>query len=267
MYECEICLSTFYDRWELSTHVNAYGHGHECESCYRVFLTQRACNQHMNATDHWAPRYDCDTCSSTFTSQNAANQHMQDRGHWKNYCAECDRRFQNENNLRMHLNSKTHRANSICCPFCKATYTVASGLIHHLERGSCPAAPNLNRETILRFTRQMDRNGSITIRQIEWKDEEVSYSATDHAFNGTYWECYICHRMFKSHISPNQHLNSPAHKQNVYHCPNMKSACGKEFSTLAALFNRLESETCSFIRFEKVQRSVHNVIQGRGLLT
>ncbi|KAE8355933.1 hypothetical protein BDV28DRAFT_17108 [Aspergillus coremiiformis] len=292
-YECETCTETFWYREDCEEHMSDYGHWPKCESCTRVFRTRRACNQHMNATDHWAPRFECESCSREFRSQSAANQHMAAVGHWapkipcetcnlrfrtiedadqhmkiqahySNYCQSCKKRFANENALRMHLNSKIHRGKNITCPFCKDNYTNASGLTHHLERGSCRNAPALNRETILRIIRERDPHGTITNRQIEWHEENTGqFSATDRAFNGSSWECYLCHRDFRTAGALNSHLNSSVHKQKVYHCPNVESKCGKQFSTLAALFNHLESESCSFMRFERVQQQVGDVFQGR----
>ncbi|KAJ5579448.1 uncharacterized protein N7459_005433 [Penicillium hispanicum] len=113
----------------------------------------------------------------------------------------------------------------------------------------------MNRETILRMVRRCDPGGMITNRQIKWYEEEnVQYEATDYAFNGQLWECYLCHREFHQRKSLDQHLNSPTHQQKVYHCPNRQAHCSQEFVSLAALFNHLESEKCSFIRFDKVQQ-------------
>ncbi|RHZ46007.1 C2H2-type zinc finger protein [Aspergillus thermomutatus] len=283
MYECETCTATFWYQDECEEHMYDYGHWPECETCTSTFRTWRACNQHMNDRDHWAPRFKCETCTNTFRTQNAANQHMSAVGHWtptipsnqhmenqahyKNYCKSCGLRFQNENNLRMHLNSKIHRGTNIPCPFCKVNYTSASGLTHHLERGSCPRAPGLNRETILRVVREHDPHGVITNKQIEWhKEDIVEYSATNSAFNGSSWECYMCHNKFKTVNALNAHLNSPVHKQKVYRCPNLKGKCEKQFVTLAGLFNHLESEACAFMRFEKVQLQVRGVLQGRNLI-
>ncbi|KAK5116325.1 hypothetical protein LTR85_009297 [Meristemomyces frigidus] len=190
---------------------------------------------------------------------------MEAAGHWENYCSDCDRRFDNANNLRMHLNSRIHRGASVDCPFCKAGYTTASGLSHHLETGSCPRARTLNRESIHRIIRERDPHGIITNKQITWNGgTTATYSATDQAWNGHYWECYMCHRDFKTTTALNQHLNSPAHQQKVYHCPNR--SCSKEFVALAALFNHLESESCSFMRFENVQKHVGNVLSGNRLI-
>ncbi|UPK96644.1 hypothetical protein LCI18_007579 [Fusarium solani-melongenae] len=192
---------------------------------------------------------------------------MRDLAHYTNYCKACDKKFRNENELRMHLNSKTHRGNNVRCPFCTRNYTSATGVVHHLESGSCPRAPKLDRETILGMVRDRDPHGVITNKQIKsHKREDIKYTATRSAYNGSAWECYICHKEFGAVNALSSHLNSPAHNEKVYHCPNTKSRCGKQFVSLAGFFNHLESETCGFMRFAKVQRRVGDVLQGRKLI-
>lgn len=243
----------------------------------------------MNALSHWAPRFPCDTCSSKFATESAAEAHMQVQGHYQNYCKSCDRRFQNANNLQMvgippqnprrimsrtpfltdpkHLNSRVHRGTQVPCPFCQTGFTSASGLSHHLETGSCNNASSLNRETILALIRQRDPHGVITNKQIGWHPEETTtYKANHLAYNGDAWECYICHSQFSSLHRLNMHLNSPTHKEKVYHCPNHRGGCPKQFVSLARLFNHLESETCSFMRFDKVQQHVGRILDGRRLI-
>lgn len=271
VFECETCTREFHSQMAANQHMTAVGHWTPkipCETCGKKFHTQNAAGQHMNDLGHWAPKIPCETCNLKFRTHNAANQHMEKYAHYKAYCKDCGVRFQNENNLKMHLNSKIHRGTNVSCPFCKANYATASGLTHHLETGSCPRASKLNRDSILRMVRERDPHGTITKKQIEWhQDEDIKYSATTRAFNGSYWECYLCHSGFNTINALNAHLNSPAHKQKVYRCPNSKAKCGKEFVTLAGLFNHLESEACAFTRFEKVQQQVGNVLQGGKLIT
>jgi Zinc finger, C2H2 type len=141
-------------------------------------------------------------------------------------------------------------------------FTSASGLTHHLERGACSSAPYLNREKILQLVRRQDPHGLITNKQIEWhKEESFEYQVTREAYNGDAWECYICHREFRLASDLTRHLNSSAHKQQVYHCPNFQ--CEKQFVTLAALFNHLESEKCQFMKFARVQQQVHDIVTGQ----
>lgn len=170
-------------------------------------------------------------------------------------------------NCWQHLNSRTHRGANVPCPFCKTNYATASGLSHHLETGSCSRAPQVDRETIFRIIRERDPPGLITNKQITWQhatSSNMRFSANDQAWNGYFFECYLCHREFRALSALNQHLESPIHKQKVYHCPNRK--CGKEFKALAPLFGHLESESCAFMRFENVQRQIGNVLSGNKLI-
>ncbi|PWY87239.1 hypothetical protein BO94DRAFT_585793 [Aspergillus sclerotioniger CBS 115572] len=256
MYECETCTRTFYSWSTCRQHMKDKGHWpvFECETCNADFNSEEEADWHMSRYGHYAPKIPCETCGQRFHTQDSADQHMGQLRHYRNYCRACDQRFQTENGLKMHLNSKIHRGQNILCPFCKAG-------------GSCPRAPSLNRETIYKFVRSRDTQGVLTKKMLEWHDDDnAKYSATDHAFNGYYWECYICHRGFNTMTALNQHLNSTVHKQKLYHCPNVKGRCRKEFVTLAALFNHLESESCGFMRFEKVQLQAQNVFAGNRLI-
>src|ERR1700744_216812 len=102
--------------------------------------------------------------------------------------------------------------------------------------------------------------------RIGWHQEpSVEYQATDQAWNGSAWQCYICQKTFSEKNGLNNHLNSPRHKQKIYHCPNR--SCGKEVVSLAALFNHLESESCAYMRFGQVQEKVGDVLSGRRLIS
>ncbi|KAJ5494559.1 Zinc finger C2H2 [Penicillium fimorum] len=269
MFECGTCDAEFRYRDDCDEHMNDHGHWIECETCTRVFRSQAACNQHMNTLDHWTPTFECETCTSTFRTQTAANNHMRAKRHYKNYCHDCERTFMNENCLRQHLNSKTHRGNNIPCPFCRTGFVTASGVSHHLESGSCPQAQGLNRDKIHRIIQQLDPNGIVCKKQIAWHGEEnMSYSVTDSAWNGHCWVCYICKRGFNSRRALESHVNSPVHKEKVYHC--LQRGCPKEFHSLASLLNHLESETCGFIRFDGVQQvhqRLNDAIIGRRMIT
>lgn len=96
----------------------------------------------------------------------------------------------------------------------------------------------------------------ITNNLLEWHGESWS---TMNAWNGNGFECYACHRQFSKNAHLDQHLKSPVHLQQIYHCPN-KSRCGLQFKTLAAMFNHLESESCGYIKFARVQNNVGNFL-------
>ena len=58
--------------------------------------------------------------------------------------------------------------------------------------------------------------------------------------------------------------DTPADQESLYHCPNR--GCGKDFTTLAAIINHLESESCGFTRFGNVQRGINDMISGNRLI-
>ena len=105
-----------------------------------------------------------------------------------------------------------------------------------------------------------DPHGQITKKLLTYPDFKMKQAATSASWNGDFYECYLCHREFTSLNALNQHLASPAHKQKIYHCPSRQ--CDKDFVSLAALFNHLESESCGAVRFEKVQSGVQNFFTG-----
>ncbi|KAL7619895.1 hypothetical protein AAE478_010442 [Parahypoxylon ruwenzoriense] len=260
-----------------------------CGSCEREFGTLHARKQHMNVLDHEMPEHECDICERYFGSRKAVEQHMDAKDHWlyecskcdeeeltaeelkehevdeHQYCSDCDRSFNNPNDIKMHLNSRIHRGADMKCPFCSEAYTSATGLSHHLERGSCPDAPSLDRDMVYKIVRSKDSGGLISKKLLDWNGSP-KYEANREAWNGDAWECYFCNREFRSLRALNQHLASPAHQQNLYHCPK-RSDCGREFRSFAALMNHLESESCGYTRFENVQNAAKNIVSGDRRIT
>lgn len=94
------------------------------------------------------------------------------------------------------------------CPFCKTRYTTATGMTHHLENGTCPEAPQLNRDSIYQFVRSKDPNSLISKKLIGWHGSD-QYEATSLAWNGSGYQCYLCTRTFGQLRALNQHLASP----------------------------------------------------------
>ena len=114
---------------------------------------------------------------------------------------------------------------------------------------------------IYKTVKTRDPGGLVTKKLLTYPEFDTQNIATAAAWNGYNYECYLCHRLYNTLQSLNQHLTSPTHSEKLYHCPNR--ACAREFVILAALFNHLESESCGFVRFEKVQENVHEFITGR----
>lgn len=165
-----------------------------------------------------------------------------------------------------HLRSRIHCPSDVQCPFCQTTRSTATGLVHHLERGNCPNAP-LDRDKLYRIIRQKDPNGVIAKKLLEGSGPKTyERLANSNSWNPRRrgYECYLCHRLFNSLHGLDQHITSPVHQQSLYHCPNR--ACGRDFTTLAAVMNHLESESCNFMRFSAVQKNVQRIVNPRNMI-
>ncbi|KAI0482949.1 hypothetical protein GGR56DRAFT_686097 [Xylariaceae sp. FL0804] len=291
-FECDTCERYFGSAQAVDQHMNACNHFYwECRVCEETWPTEEDRRDHeIDDHEHW----ECDDCGDAFCSEEDLCIHqVEDHGYHECavcfkafesdedrrahevddhcYCSPCGRSFQNNNNIKMHLNSAVHRGRSIQCPFCRAPFASATGLGHHLESGACPRAPGFDRDAVHKLVRSKDPGGLVTKKLLKGAGGEGSsgaprYEATELAWNGQVYECYLCHRDFAKLESLNQHLASSAHEAVRYHCPN-RAGCGREFTTLAGLMNHLESESCGYTRFENVQRGVKNIISGDKRIT
>lgn len=69
-----------------------------CETCRREFRAGiRSLYQHCDATGHDPLRYECALCYDNFIDEEDRIEHEHSD---HQYCASCDRHFQNDHNLR-----------------------------------------------------------------------------------------------------------------------------------------------------------------------
>ncbi|KAK6222661.1 hypothetical protein LQW54_000842 [Pestalotiopsis sp. IQ-011] len=259
-----------------------------CGTCWRTWPSWRSRDQHVAAKYHKVPDFECDTCNRYFGSQRAVEQHMDAVGHWRDssddeqfycdfdacsevfddedslrdhevedhfYCDPCDRHFQSLNNIKMHRNGRAHQGTNANCPFCRDPFVTASGVFHHLEQGGCPKAP-LNRTQVYEVVRRKDPNGVLTQRLRDWSTTTLEATVDSwNPYSETY-DCPLCGDGFRRLDSLNQHLQSPKH-QKLYHCP--KPSCRKQFGSLAAVTEHLQSESCGYMKFEQVQDTAKRI--------
>lgn len=81
----------------------------------------------------------------------------------------------------------------------------------------------------------------------------VGLTATTEAFNGTAYECDICHKAFHSLGGLNTHLDSAAHDDPEFECPK----CKITFTLVSGLVQHIESESCGLAPFNEVEQLVH----------
>nr|VWO96247.1 C2H2-type domain-containing protein [Ganoderma boninense] len=192
--------------------------------------------------------------------------------HYDRWCAPCKRMFQNENNLRQHLGSATHCPANIVCPMkgCGRSFISTAALVLHLESGTC--ASGMTREMVDRLVKKYDKHGVITdpsrlIQGSGTSSPQVTRTwATDRAWNGQAYECYLCHKTFRSLSALNAHLGSPVHGDKLYRCPRGFGGCGIEFRTLSAFCQHVERGQCGVHRFASQLRNVIDGVTKSGRL-
>ena len=276
---CRECDKDFPEWIGLKEHYVQSRRHHYCQSCNELFPSAESLEDHWE-TEHWY----CASCRKVYFScntrerqtltpnviqifKNSAGLHEHNRQrHW--YCVECRRVFQSESNLKSHLNSSIHKPRNVYCPGanCGRSFVSISALMLHFEAGTCPSG--MTRSELNRIVARADHKNVITnpSRLISGPDGPTPPTvtktwATERSWNGSAYECFLCHATFRSLMALNTHLNSPRHQEKIYRCPN-RTTCGVEFRTLSALTQHVEAEKCGVHRFKEVQDALDSLISG-----
>ncbi|RPD70226.1 hypothetical protein L226DRAFT_539078 [Lentinus tigrinus ALCF2SS1-7] len=222
-----------------------------CELCDEHFDTFGMLYDHRDAAHIY-----CRACDVVFRTRKGLARHREEQ-HADRYCAQCERIFQNANNLREHERSSVHQARDVVCPMrgCGRSFVSKAALVLHMESGTC--ASGMTRAIVDKLATKLDKGGVITNparmiggpSSLPEKPTVTKMWATERAWNGSAYECYLCHRGYGSLPALNAHLRSPAHGEKLYRCPTRRHGCGREFRTLSAFVQHVESGSCGVRRF------------------
>ncbi|TBU45967.1 hypothetical protein BD309DRAFT_955099 [Dichomitus squalens] len=295
MAYCERCRRWFRSDQALWQHERTSSYHHFCDACDRDFVSETALTQHymnssrhtyctlcseliddldMSLSEHYEEaHYKCPGCHLVYRDRKSMLAHCEEE-HADRWCIPCKRMFINANNLRQHQRSAIHQPATIRCPMkgCGKLFISTSHLVLHLESGTCTSG--MTRKMIDDLVSKYDKRGIITNpeRLIEGPSRSspdvIRTWATERAWNGWAYECYVCHKTFSSLTALNAHLGSPVHGDKLYHCPKAYGGCGTEYRTLSAFLQHVESGRCGVIRFQdKFRKIIDDVAKGGRLLT
>ncbi|KAF8554350.1 hypothetical protein OG21DRAFT_1099906 [Imleria badia] len=270
MVHCDRC-DRYFQYWSsYQQHVSDSSNHHICDDCDKDFDTWRGLEQHyiQSPRHHYCRQCDthfdddeeleehcieehyyCDRCNKFFQGANGLHEHNRQSHH---YCVECRRVFNSESNLRAHMKSSVHQPRNVPCAFqhrgCTQFFVSKSAMILHLESGACPSGAD---------RRMIDR-------WVRVNDPEPQYIATERSWNGSAYECILCHNTFRTLDDLNRHLASPKHQGKIYHCP--LSTCLTRFNTLSGLCQHVESESCGVLRFRAARDGMEYLLSDMGRL-
>ncbi|KAF5344092.1 hypothetical protein D9758_008819 [Tetrapyrgos nigripes] len=276
MPSCTQCDRFFTSQFALQAHCTDKSDHVYCVDCERLFVSFTALQQHLSSSplhrdetdSEGATDSDSDSCSTRseddepyciacqrhFVTQESLDQHLRDSS-LHNWCFICRKDFGRLEDLNRHNASRVHKTADGKCPLCKRMFKSPSDIANHIESG---CHRNITRHHVAAAIHQMEIKPPISLRQIAAGESAVAnsvvttYVATQMAFNGTAYECYLCHREFQTLQALNQHLNSPVHDEEQFKCPH--KTCGKEFTVVSALIRHIESESCGLAKFQTVER-------------
>ncbi|KAK7026332.1 hypothetical protein R3P38DRAFT_2949282 [Favolaschia claudopus] len=269
---CDRCDRYFGSYSALRQHEQNSPNHHFCDDCDRDFATDYALKQHYANS----PRHDyCQSCDSHFDDEDELEEHYIEDHHYcgkclglhehyrqsanHHYCGECQRHFQTASNLTSHLNSSTHRPKDVRCPGkgCGMSFVSRSAMLLHLEAGTCKSGAD--RKVINRVVQTYDTQNIITNpARLITGGGNTTYAASERAWNGYAYECYLCHADYRTLAALNQHLASPRHQDKIYVCP--LSSCRVQFTTLSGLCQHIESERCGVAKFRVVQNTMDDLL-------
>ncbi|PCH42946.1 hypothetical protein WOLCODRAFT_74672, partial [Wolfiporia cocos MD-104 SS10] len=274
LFRCDPCGSYFESVRALQNHGktsprHVVDYGRRCLQCGSVYSSSVSLIQHYVESQL---HYYCSQCDQHFDRDSDYMLHKLSRHNGSNavsdppnnvndnvspdatwYCTECNLAFQSRSDLYTHWKSTTHTNQQYTCPGndCSKTFGTPSAVIQHLESGAC--ASGMTRQRVNRMAIAADRGAVITDRaRIAADNERLSIPepvATTAWFNGSSYECIICHRTCRTLVGLNRHLRSPAHSEKIFKCPQQWSGCGKAFNTLSGLVQHVESGVCGVRRF------------------
>ena len=142
-----------------------------------------------------------------------------------------------------------HANRSFKCPFCSNMFKAPSAIAHHIESG----CHKINRHQVTAAVKKLNIVPEICItpRLLPSSDPHTisTYIATEKSFNETSYECFLCHKGFRTLPSLNTHLASPAHDADEFRCPK----CKRDFTVISALVQHIESEVCGLAKMKEVQ--------------
>lgn len=273
MAGCNQCDRSFRSTQALFAHCRDKDDHPFCEDCDRLFSTFTGLDQHMqnsavhrsdSESDEYVSESDddddddeeplCVGCNRWFVDLASLYQHLSASSK-HNWCFACSRDFATPTSLDQHSSSPVHRGLDFECPLCPKRFKTPSSIALHIESGTCH---NISRAQVTAAVHALKIVPTISIsRRIECGTIRiVSYHVTERAFNGTAYECYLCHRTFRTLGALNSHINSPAHDADEFKCPK----CKRKYKLVSGLMQHIESEACGIARFQAVEDFTRNLI-------
>jgi len=146
---CDECNVHFHRKYHWQRHLLTKKHDrktfHPCSQCDREFKRKASLTRHLKGAHAEDRPYACRDCDRRFTDRDDLKVHLHSHSGAKRYpCSKCSRSFSLKSSLKTHLSKKhkSKRKHSFYCNVCKKRYCDEQSLQRHnrLHNGEKPFA-------------------------------------------------------------------------------------------------------------------------------
>ncbi|TGZ83680.1 hypothetical protein EX30DRAFT_338294 [Ascodesmis nigricans] len=245
-----------------------------CTQCQQSFNTKPALSQHLaDSPFHQTREYRCIDCESDFASINELVYHK-----CRFPCGEktetftCEAVFGSRAALEKHQRRCLHgpyaddpEAKVVKCRPCNRKFVDAAAMVAHLESGRCKSG--MKRGVVDLAVMAFDKDGVVHdgdgVRRMVKEEERMRMERKRIEFvdevDGRRWRCEICGKKFKMQKGLEMHLESPVHREKVYHCPPQADKAEREdIGEAPRVFEVMDDEEVEEIVTKKPKRHQHS---------
>ncbi|KAF4498906.1 zinc finger protein [Fusarium agapanthi] len=182
----------------------------------------------------------CSECCRYFQSDAEKEKHNS-KCHYGNLCHACDEGFTTQSELRRH--KAAHTKSPICCIGCEKQFKCYSGMMEHLEHGSCESACTgrlvrsvvathscdmkcLHMSTLLNHFEKRACTLRNWIEETGWRDFLIALKKSIEENKASILYCHVCRKNFKTEVKLSKHLRTK--HEHTYCC-----ACKTHFASPA----------------------------------
>lgn len=211
IFPCDLCQLTWPSRRELWQHQLDDHALWSCPGCGCAIPTPDDALYSVHAHLEDVHGFPCRWCETVWASNDALHRH-EERRH--RHCHVCGRHFKSANKLERHKRRARHRYRPVKCPFCLYCGESAAGVVHHIERGTCPSLIRVDRFFFWMMRRQ---NPRARLSGLVLAFDPKRLIAKHGPSKGGGWRCRFCSRKYRTKSMLRLHL--------ALVCPSCESQC------------------------------------------
>uniref|UniRef100_A0A1A9WWZ0 Transcription factor grauzone n=1 Tax=Glossina brevipalpis TaxID=37001 RepID=A0A1A9WWZ0_9MUSC len=250
------CDSTFHATSTLIQHINWHKNPniYKCNTCGKKMRSQNGLTRHLgiahgedSALMH---HFKCKKCSRIFHSQKLYEKHIKNHGERNDFpCHVCNKRYNNSNNLRRHIESIHENAYFHVCDVCGKQFKSKDSFERHCREHQGIIEPPLQCPLCLVW---LKNRHSLRLHELNHSKKPTPCNICDKNFktinslrrHKAYWHgmernlrCTFCDKIFRQERNLKEHIAIHTGDQ-LYSCPH----CHKESRSKSNMYVHIKRQ-------------------------